>query len=139
MKKFAFTLCAVLVATAAWAQTPPTQDPAKPAAPTAAAAPAAGAPTVAGNWNIQLDAGQGPMDIATTMKLDGKKITGMLSSPMGEVPLEGEVADGKVTFWIDFQGTPITFVGAFKDADTLSGTLNGPMGEIPWVGKRVKG
>lgn len=145
MKKTVLTLCAALVATAALsAQTPPQQPPAKPAGPAAApaapAAPAAaGAPSFAGNWNISLDAGQGPMDIAATIKVDGKKITGMLSSQMGDIPLEGEMADGKITFYIDFSGTPITWVGALKDADNVSGTLNGPMGEIPWVGKRVKG
>lgn len=141
MKKTVLTFCAALVASAALsAQTPPPQAP--PAAPkpaAAAPAPAAGAMSPAGNWNVSLDAGQGPMDIAVTFKLDGKKITGMLSSQMGDVALEGEYADGKVTFTIDFNGTPLTWVGTMKDADNVAGTLNGPMGEIPWVGKRVKG
>jgi hypothetical protein len=77
------------------------------------------------------------------MKLDGKKLTGMLSSQMGDVALEGEFADGKVTFGISFDAgggaMSITFVGTMKDADNMTGTMSGPMGEVPWVAKRVKG
>jgi len=138
MKKIVLTLCAALVCTVGLsAQVQTGQEAPKPAAPAAAA------PTVAGNWNMSLDAGQGPMDIAATLKLDGKKLTGMLSSQMGDVALEGEFADGKATFYISFDGgggeMAITFVGALKDADNMTGTMSGPMGEIPWVAKRVKG
>jgi len=142
MKRTALTLCLALVCavglSAQAQQTGP--DAPKPAAP---ATDAKAAMTVAGNWNISLDAGQGPMDIAATMKLEGKKLTGMLSSQMGDVALEGEFVDGKATFAISFDGgsgaMDITFVGTMKDADNISGTMTGPMGEIPWVGKRVKG
>lgn len=140
MKKAALTLCAALVAvsTLAAQQAPPTP----PAAPPAAK-PADAKATVAGNWNISLDAGQGPMDIAATMKLDGKKLTGMLSSQMGDVALDGEFADGKATFGISFDGgggaMSITFVGTMKDADHMEGTMSGPMGEVPWKAVRSKG
>ncbi len=139
MKKFALTLSAVLVAAAALsAQTPPAQN-AKPTQDAKPAAAPAAAPSVAGNWTFQLDAGQGPMDIAVTLKMDGKKVTGVLSSPMGDAGLEGEFADGKLTLNMDFQGSPIVWVGALKDADNMTGSLSSPMGEIPWVAKRVKG
>lgn len=147
MKKAALTLCAALAAVAALSAQ---AQQAPPAAPPTSAPPAAApakaddkALTIAGNWNISLDAGQGPMDIAATMKLDGKKLTGMLSSQMGDVALEGEFADGKTTFSISFDGgggaMEITFVGAMKDADHITGTMSGPMGEVPWVGVRAKG
>lgn len=143
MKKSLLTLCAALICTAGLAAQTQQAPPATPAAPKPAAPAAAAAMTIAGNWNISLDAGQGPMDIAATMKLDGKKLTGMLSSQMGDVALEGEFADGKATFGINFDGgggaMSITFTGTMKDADNITGTMSGPMGEIPWVGKRVKG
>ena len=88
MKKIVLTLCAALICTVALSAQAQ-QAPAAPK-PTAAAAP-----SVAGSWNMSLDAGQGPMDIAVTMKLDGKKVTGMLSSQMGDVALAGETADGE--------------------------------------------
>ena len=139
MKKIVLTLCAALISTVALSAQAQQAGPAA-AKPTAAAE----APTPAGNWNISLDAGQGPMDIAANIKLDAsKKITGMLSSQMGDVALAGEMVDGKVTFSISFDGgggaMDITFIGTMKDADNMSGTMNGPMGEIPWVAKRVKG
>lgn len=137
MKKIVLTLCAALICTAGLsAQTQQTGPAAPKPAETAA-------PTVAGNWNMSLDAGQGPMDIAVTMKLEGKKLTGMLSSQMGDVPLVGEFADGKATFSISFDGgggaMELVFIGTMKDADNATGTMNGPMGEIPFVMKRVKG
>jgi len=139
MKKFVLTLCAALVCTAALSAQAQQAGPAAPKPATAA-----GAPTVAGSWNMSLDAGQGPMDIAVTMKLDGKKVTGMLSSQMGDVALAGETGDGgKVTFSISFDGgggaMELVFNGMMKDADNMTGTMSGPMGEIPWVAKRVKG
>lgn len=139
MKKIVLTLCAALICTAGLsAQTQQTG----PAAPKPEAK--VEAPSPAGNWNMSLDAGQGPMDIAVTLKLDGKKITGMLSSQMGDTALVGEVGDGgKVTFSINFDGgggaMELMFIGTMKDADNATGTMNGPMGEIPFVMKRVKG
>jgi len=138
MKKIVLTLCAALV-TAATLSAQAQQ--AAPAAPKPAATAAA---SVAGNWNMSLDAGNGPMDIAVTLKLDGKKVTGMLSSPMGDVPLAGETADGgKLAFSISFDGgggaMELAFNGVMKDADNMTGTMSGPMGEIPWIAKRVKG
>lgn len=140
MKKTVITVClAFICAVGLSAQAQQTAPVAPKPAPTDADAKV----TIAGNWNISLDAGQGPMDIAATMKLDGKKLTGMLSSQMGDVALEGEFVEGKATFYISFDGgggaMDITFVGMMKDADNVSGTMTGPMGEIPWVGKRVKG
>ena len=135
MKRIVLTLCAALICTAALSAQAPQETP-KPAAPTAAF-------TAAGNWSMSLDAGQGPMDIGVVLKLDGKKLTGTLSSQMGDTALEGEFADKKATFSISFDGgggaMTLTFTGMMKDADNMTGTMSGPMGEIPWVAKRVKG
>lgn len=132
MKKAALILCAALVAVPALSaqQVPPTPPAAKPADVAA---------TVAGNWTISMDFGQGPTDLTAAFKLEGKKVTGAITSPMGEVPLEGQFDAGKLTFGIDVQGMSIGFAGTLKDADNMTGTMSGQMGEIPWVGKRVKG
>jgi hypothetical protein len=141
MKRTVLTLCAALICSAGLAAESQQTGPEAPKPAPAAAA--ATAPTVAGNWNMSLDAGQGPMDIAVAMKLEGKKLTGTLSSQMGDTALEGEFADSKATFYISFDGgggaMTITFVGTMKDADNMTGTMSGPMGDIPWVAKRVKG
>jgi hypothetical protein len=135
MKKAALTLCAALVAVSALAAQAP-QDPPKPPA---AAKTETAAATVAGNWNISMDYGQGPTDIAAVFKLDGKKVTGSLTSQMGEVPLAGEFAEGKLTFSIDVNGMSLAFTATLKDADNMTGSMGGQMGEVPWVAKRIKG
>jgi hypothetical protein len=135
MKNAALTLCAALVAVSTLAAQAP-QDPPKPAAPSAKTEAAA---TVAGNWNMSMDYGQGPVDIACVFKLDGKKVTGSLTSQMGEVPLAGEFADGKLTFSIDVNGMALAFTATLKDADNMTGSMGGQMGEVPWVAKRIKG
>jgi hypothetical protein len=134
MKKAALTLCAALVAVAALAAQTQQAPPTPPAEKSAAAAT-----SVAGNWNISMDYGQGPTTIAAVFKLDGKKVTGALTSEMGEVPLAGEFADGKLTFGIDVNGMSLSFTATLKDADNLTGTMGGQMGDVPWVAKRVKG
>lgn len=134
MKKAALTLCAALVAVSALGaqaqQAPPTPP---------AAAKTADAATIAGNWVISMDYGQGPTEIAAVFKVDGKKVTGTLNSPAGETPLEGEYVDGKLSFGIDVQGMALSFTAKLKDADNMEGAMGGQMGEIPFVGKRVKG
>ena len=134
MKKAAITICAALFAVSTLAaqaqQAPPTPPAATPAAPAA---------TVAGNWVISMDYGQGPTDIAAVFKLEGKKVTGSLTSPAGETPLEGEFVEGNLTFGIDVQGMALSFTAKLKDADNMAGAMGGQMGEIPFVAKRVKG
>lgn len=135
MKKAALTLCAALFAVTSLAASTQQAPPTPPAATPADKA----APSVAGNWNISMDYGQGPMDIGAVFKVDGKKVTGALTSQMGEVPLAGEFAEGKLTFTIDVQGMSIAFTGVMKDADNMAGSMAGQMGEVPFVAKRIKG
>lgn len=132
MKKAALILCTALMAvsTASAQQAPPTPPVTKPAEMAA---------TVAGNWVISMDYGQGPTEIAAVFKLEGKKLTGSLTSPAGETPLEGEFADSKATFGIDVQGMALSFTATLKDADNMTGTMGGQLGDIPFVAKRVKG
>jgi hypothetical protein len=141
MKRTLLTIGAALIAATTLSAQTSTQQ--APPATAPAPAPAAAKASVAGNWTITIDAGNGPMEVYATMKLDGKKVTGNLSSQMGDTPLEGEFADGKVTFVINFDGgggaMQLNWIGMMKDADHLTGTMSGPMGEIPWTAIRAKG
>ncbi len=98
--------------------------------------------SLAGNWNMSVNGPQGPMPVGMSLAQDGKKITGTLSSQMGETPLEGEFAEGKLSFWITFQTSggdmQITFTGTLKEDGTLEGTLTGQMGDMTWTAERVK-
>ena len=65
-----------------------------------------------------------------------------MSGPQGEIPMEGEFADGKLTMSISFQGNGgsmnITFNGALKDDGTLAGTFDFGQGEMKWSATRAK-
>ncbi len=98
--------------------------------------------SVAGNWNMSVNSSQGPMAVGLALAQEGKKLTGTLSSHMGETTLEGEFADGKISFSITFQGDAgamqLAFAGILKDDGTLEGTISGPMGDMTWTAERVK-
>jgi hypothetical protein len=112
--------------------------------PAAQAVAAAKADTskVDGKWAMNVETPQGAMDVALELKSEGKKITGTITSPQGDAPLEGEYADGKIAFAISIESPEgamaIGFAGAMKDDGTMAGTLTGPFGEAPWTASRVK-
>ena len=132
--RFALVLT-LLTATsiAAAAQTP---------APPQAAAPAADTTKVDGAWAMNVDTPQGAMAVSLILKSEGKKITGTITRPQGDAPLEGEFADGKIAFAISIESPEgamsIGFAGAMKEDGTMAGTLTGPFGEAPWTASRVK-
>ena len=115
-----------------------------PAAAAAQAAPQA-APAkdvkIDGKWDMTVTGPDGnPMSVVATFKLDGKKLTGTLNGPTGEVALEGEFGEGKIMFGISIPGDQgpmnIGFAGNVKDDGTLAGMASGPFGEIPWTAKK---
>lgn len=133
--KIRFALAfAVVAAIAVGAQTP--------AAAQAVAAAKADTSKVDGKWAMNVETPQGAMDVALDIKSEGKKITGTITSPQGETPLEGEFADGKIAFAISIESPEgamaIGFAGAMKEDGTMAGTLTGPFGEAPWTASRVK-
>jgi hypothetical protein len=111
---------------------PASQDPAKDLSKV----------SIAGKWTMSLESPQGPMSIAVVLKVDGTKVTGTLTSQMGETPLEGTYAEGVLNFGITFEGggnsMQIAFAGKLTDENTLAGSLSGPMGDIPWSAVRIK-
>jgi hypothetical protein len=121
-------------------QTPPPTPPAPaaPAKPGDAKAPE----SIAGKWDMSAETPQGTMPVTLVIKLDGKKVTGTMASQQGETPLEGEFAEGKLTWSIVFQGGSgsmnITFNGALKDDGTLAGTFDFGQGEMKWSATRAK-
>ena len=101
------------------------------------------APTPAGKWDVSVQSQQGQMASTLDMKLDGKKVTGTMASQMGESPVAGEFADGKLRFSITIQtnsgGLEVVFSGAFKEDGSLAGTLDYGQGPTNWTATRVKG
>lgn len=112
---------------------PPAQE--KPADPKAPA-------TIAGKWDMSAETPQGTTPVTLVIKLDGKKVTGTLTGPQGEIPHEGEYADGKLTTSITFQSSNgavnVTFTGSMKPDGTMAGTFDFGQGEMKWTATRSK-
>jgi hypothetical protein len=97
------------------------------------------APTVAGTWNLSVDTPHGDTPMALELRQDGKKITGTLATPHGEVRLEGEHADGKLTLATIASDSPqMTLKGALKDDGSMAGYLSSERGDMKWTAQRSK-
>jgi hypothetical protein len=125
------------------AQNPPVP---KPAETRSDAKPATlSAATLAGKWTANIDAQSGPVEAALDIKADPKdekKFTGTISSQIGEAALQGNVADGKLTFTftMNANGTDlnVSFTGAQQKDGSLAGTLNFGQGDVNWTAVKAK-
>jgi hypothetical protein len=95
---------------------------------------------VTGAWKMTFQTDQGPADADLTLKQEGQKVTGNLSSPQGEAPVEGTFDDGKLklTMKIDAQGQSftMTLTGALEK-NTLKGDADfGGIGTAQWSATR---
>ena len=119
------------------AQSQAKPDPAKPESKADAG--------VTGKWNVNVQGPNGAVESALDLKVDPKepkKITGTITSQMGEAKVEGELADGKLTFWFSMdangQTLNITFTGTQQKDGTLAGTLSFGQGDMTWTATRAK-
>ena len=95
---------------------------------------------VDGAWKLTFQTDQGAIDADMALKQDGQKVTGSLTSPQGEAPIEGTFNNGKLvlTMSVDAQGQAlvITFNGALEK-DTLKGDVDfGGFGSAQWSATR---
>ncbi len=85
----------------------------------------AAAADVAGTWKTSYKNSEGQIRESTlTLKVDGGKLSGEISSPRGKVPVtEGSIDGGKISFTVVRKGNgdeiPIRFTGSVK-GDTMS-------------------
>jgi len=95
--------------------------------------------SVAGKWTMALETPHGKLALVITLKVDGKKVTGTLTSEqMGDTPLTGEFVDGRLTFTATNDNGDLTLNAKLKDADTLVGNLSSHIGDLACVATRVK-
>jgi hypothetical protein len=138
MKKLSMLVALLALTTGLSAQTPAPKEQTPAAKPDAKAAP-----ELTGKWNLSVETPQGTMSNTMELKMDGKKVTGTITSQMGTSELAGEFADGKLTFNMSVD-TPngtlqIAWTGAVKDDGTLAGTASlGDMGTMTWAASRIK-
>jgi len=119
------------------------RGPAAAASAAAAPATAASAPTDAnGKWNITLTlGGAGSFPLTGTFKQDGEKVSGVLTSMAGEVPVSGTMAGKtlKLEFKVDTpQGQlPITMTGELGTTGFAGKASIAGLGDTDWTATRV--
>jgi hypothetical protein len=95
--------------------------------------------SVAGKWTLSVDTPHGDTLMGLELRQDGKKISGTLATPHGEVRLEGEQADGKLTLATIASDSPqMTLTGALKEDGTMAGYLSSERGDMKWTAERSK-
>lgn len=97
--------------------------------------------TAAGDWELNVESPQGSQTVTLTIKLDGEKATGSLTSMIGSMPITGTVAGGKldVSGNLEAQGMALTLALSGTIAgDTVNGSMKvGEFGEYLFSGKRA--
>lgn len=95
---------------------------------------------VAGKWTLSVNSPHGSVSMDLVLKQDGKKVTGTLThGRAADIPIQGEFADGALSFQVAAQGDLETmeFRGKLQADGTLSGYFSGSMGDMKVAGKRA--
>ena len=100
--------------------------------------------TVAGSWNLAVQAGH-TFPIGLELKQDGPKVTGTLVMPDGETPLAGEFVDGALVLTGTMEGGPghmvsgpIKITAKMQEDGTMSGEFAAGGGKMPWTAERLR-
>jgi hypothetical protein len=107
----------------------------------AAAAPVAALADVHGQWAVTFASVTGPKEFVMVITQNGTRLSGHLTSDIGEFPLKGTVEDDQVTIvWSlveEGKAVEITFKGK-ADGERISGTARlGEVGEGPLYAERT--
>jgi len=101
-----------------------------------AAPPPPPAEKIAGKWAMQVDIDNANASSILEMKIEGKKVTGTISSA-SVFPVAGEYVDGKLMFSIQYNAEmTVHFTGGLKEDGTLAGTMEYGQGAVNWRAKR---
>lgn len=70
---------------------------------------------IGGKWKTSVESPQGTMEMTYTFKVEGQKLTGSISTPMGDIEiLKGEVNGNEFSFEIDMMGTAVPNKGKLE-------------------------
>jgi len=127
---FALACLVAVSAPAAYAQEAPKPD-AKPADV-----------NVTGVWDMSVETPNGTIENVATLKQEGEKLTGTLSSQMGEIAMEGTVVGNEIKWVlnIDMGGQQVAIAFAGKvEGEAMAGVFEmGGMGTAAWNAKKRK-
>lgn len=93
-----------------------------------------------GSWIVSVEAPQGKMDLDTTIKHEGEKISGQVTSPMGSVDFTGTFIKNELSilYSVPVQGQVIDIrMTGTAAGDTLSGAVDlGGLMQAAWSARR---
>jgi hypothetical protein len=95
--------------------------------------------SVAGDWTLTINSPQGTLDTEATLTQDGEKVTGTMSSPMGEVNVAGSMSGSTLSlaFTAVTPNGPIDVkVTAEVTGAEMKGMLDFGMGTADFTGKK---
>ena len=103
-------------------------------------------PTIEGKWTLSIKAPDHEFGVGLELKQDGKKVTGTLMMPDGDVALTGEFADGTLVLNGTMEGSggrpggPLKLNGKLKEDGTLAGdsAVSAHGGRMMWTAERMK-
>jgi len=94
-----------------------------------------------GKWATKVKGQDGTdMELVFVFKMDGEKLTGVINTPNGDMPISNPIIVDKVlTFDLSFGDMTMKHVCTLKDDDTISAKVVGsPMGDSEMILKRQK-
>lgn len=101
----------------------------------------AAAADAAGRWEATFYTDEGPRPATMVLKKQGEKLTGTISSELGEAPIAGSQKSGDITLSMsaDFGNGPITItMSGVLNGDVITGTADiGGQLQLDWGAKRV--
>lgn len=100
---------------------------------------AARAADVSGEWMLNFNGPQGPIDASAKFKQDGENVTGTIEGPQGTIECTGTLKDTKLALQMEVnaQGQSIQiFLLADVDGDTLKGSFSVAEMRGEWSGKK---
>ena len=89
---------------------------------------ASNAEGIAGKWKTSFESPQGSMELTFNFKVDGEKLTGTVSSEMGDIEItNGKVNGNEFTYQIDVMGNVMTQKGKL-DGEVIKISMEMPDG-----------
>jgi hypothetical protein len=115
---------------------------APPATAPAAAAPAGSLTDVTGKWDVIVTMAQGSLPLSAALTQEDEKVTGHITSPLGDVPVAGTMVGSTLKLEVTAvtpQGDMVVSMTGELGPNGLSGKSDlAGLGESDWVGKRVQ-
>ena len=95
--------------------------------------------SVAGDWALNFNSPQGPIDASASFKQDGEEVTGTIDGPQGTIETTGTLKGNKLALQLTVdangQSFQIYLLGEV-DGTTITGTFSMAEMRGEWTGKK---